>query len=364
MAKKREFNVFSLSFLDIMSCGFGAVILIFIIIHHSTEVTTQELSIELMAEVKKLEVEVTEGAERMVQLKTTIRETDDEIVTTEGVVMQIIRETKELEALIAATADSGTSTREDIELLKQDLLALQREAASLEGSVGGDEQTGTSLRSFVGEGDRQYLTGLNVGGEHILILVDASTSMLHQTIVNAVRLSFMADAEKIKAEKWQRAIRTVEWIMANLPHESKFQIMTFNESSHPMAKGGESIWQDSIDRSATDEALANLKTFVPNGGTSLHHPFAALRAMETRPDNIFLIVDSLPTRDFSEPKRSAIRSDDRVRLFASALNELPQDIPVNVILFPMEGDPLATPYFWMLAQTSGGSFLTPSKDWP
>jgi hypothetical protein len=33
--KKRDFTTFNLSFLDIMSCGFGAVILVFLIMNHS-----------------------------------------------------------------------------------------------------------------------------------------------------------------------------------------------------------------------------------------------------------------------------------------------------------------------------------------
>ena len=36
--KKRAFTTFNLSFLDIMSCGFGAVVLVFLIIDHSMEV--------------------------------------------------------------------------------------------------------------------------------------------------------------------------------------------------------------------------------------------------------------------------------------------------------------------------------------
>ena len=39
MARRRATNVFSLTFLDIMSCGFGAVILIYIVINHGTETT-------------------------------------------------------------------------------------------------------------------------------------------------------------------------------------------------------------------------------------------------------------------------------------------------------------------------------------
>ncbi|MEX1237207.1 MAG: hypothetical protein WD994_02950, partial [Pseudomonadales bacterium] len=233
MAKRREFSVFSLSFLDIMSCGFGAVILIYILINHATEVTSSEINAELMAEVKKLEEEITEGTNRLVQIRNTIKQTEDEIVTTASMAKNISQKIRDLQSRIVALSESGASQSKEIEELKQELKRIQAEAASLEGSVAGDEETGTSLRSFVGEGDRQYITGLNVGGRHILVLLDGSASMLHETIVNAVRLSNMADDTKIHAEKWRRAVRTVEWVMANLPSESKFQLLTFNTSVHP-----------------------------------------------------------------------------------------------------------------------------------
>jgi hypothetical protein len=46
------------------------------------------------------------------------------------------------------------------------------------------------------------------------------------------------------------------------------------------------------------------------------------------------------------------------------VRELPSGIPVNIMLFPMEGDFDAPISFWSLALTSGGSFLTVSRDWP
>ncbi|MDZ7684910.1 MAG: vWA domain-containing protein [Gammaproteobacteria bacterium] len=203
-----------------------------------------------------------------------------------------------------------------------------------------------------------------MGGEHVLILMDASASMLHRTIVNAIRFSNMDKASKLQSEKWQRAIRTVEWIMANLPPESQFQLMTFNTDVTTVLTPESGDWLASIEREQSDEVLARLKDVEPGGGTSLHFPFAAISRMDPMPDNIFLIVDSLPTIGDEPPKRSAIPSRQRVDLFLSALEELPQSIPVNVILFLMEGDRMATPHFWILAQMTGGSFLTPSEDWP
>ena len=78
--------------------------------------------------------------------------------------------------------------------------------------------------------------------------------------------------------------------------------------------------------------------------------------MEPQPDNIFLIIDSLPTMGIEPPRKSTIDNRGRVELFTSALNLLPNDSPVNVILFPMEGDPMAAPSYWRLARLPGAHF--------
>ena len=59
--KRRAGDVFSMSFLDCMSCGFGAVILFFMIINSHVNATTENQNAELMAETNRLEIEVLEG---------------------------------------------------------------------------------------------------------------------------------------------------------------------------------------------------------------------------------------------------------------------------------------------------------------
>jgi hypothetical protein len=39
-------------------------------------------------------------------------------------------------------------------------------------------------------------------------------------------------------------------------------------------------------------------------------------------------------------------------------------VPINTILFAMEGDPAAAPGYWLLAIRTGGSMLAPAEDWP
>ena len=53
-----------------------------------------------------------------------------------------------------------------------------------------------------------------------------------------------------------------------------------------------------------------------------------------------------------------------MKLFEEAVKQIRSRVPINVILFPMEGDPMAPAAFWKLALGTGGSYLSPSKDWP
>ena len=67
--RKRGFTTFNLSFLDIMSCGFGAVVLVFLIIDHSIEVQSETRNADLLAEVSLLEEDVSEGRAGLVRLR-------------------------------------------------------------------------------------------------------------------------------------------------------------------------------------------------------------------------------------------------------------------------------------------------------
>src|SRR6056297_1290420 len=98
--RKRSFTAFNLSFLDIMSCGFGAVVLVFLIIDHSIEVESRELNVDLLSEVSLLEEDIREGQENLVALRNSLNETDLAIVETEGRATRVSEEIEEYEALI------------------------------------------------------------------------------------------------------------------------------------------------------------------------------------------------------------------------------------------------------------------------
>jgi hypothetical protein len=103
---------------------------------------------------------------------------------------------------------------------------------------------------------------------------------------------------------------------------------------------------------------------TPSGGTSLENAFIALQKLSPLPDNIFLITDGLPTQGTTPPRGSKVSGRERQRLYAQAIRQLPTKVPVNIILAPMEGDPMAVSELWQLAQATRGSLLSPSRDWP
>jgi len=360
--QKRSFTTFNLSFLDIMSCGFGAVVLVFLIIDHSIEVESKELNRDLLSEVTLLEEDITEGEEGLVKLRNTLSETDLQMVQAQGRATRILEEKDEYEALIEALRREGYTEQADIETLKAEIQSLEEEVKKLRESAEAD--SGRSARTFIGEGNRQYLTGLNLGGRNIAILLDVSSSMLSNELVNIIRLRNMGEEVQREAAKWTRALNTVDWLTAQLPVNSKYQVITFNTEAGPALENTAGKWLEVADRSQLEKVSSALRKITPSGGTSLEDAFLSLQKFTPTPDNIFLITDGLPTQGSRGPKGTKISGRDRQKLFREAAKQLPKGVPVNVILAPLEGDPMAASEFWQLAQASAGSFLSPSRDWP
>jgi polyhydroxyalkanoate synthesis regulator phasin len=361
-AKNRQVSPLSLAFLDVMFCGFGAVILLFLILDHATTVAAVRVDPSIAAEVSLLEEEVLEGEINLERLRNTVADVSLEVVTAEGLAMEIQEQLQTFLEELAALENSSTATVESIEKLRADVRALEEELLRLQASA--LDQEGNSVRQFLGDGSRQYLTGLFLGGQRILVLVDSSTSMLDETLVNIIRTRNMNEERKLAAPKWQRVIRTVDWVSTQLPITSRYQLWHFNQTTESLLDAELDSWQEVAERDGLNAGIDRLKALVPNNGTDLQQVFRAIAAMDERPDNIFLITDGLPTLGERGSRTGLVTPKDRLDRFEDALDALPDNIPVNIVLLPLEGDPSASAAYWQLAQISRGSFITPSKDWP
>lgn len=360
---KRQTTVFSLSFLDIMSCGFGAVILFFVIIDHETETRQDNMTADLNGEVMMLDTEVKLEELNKVQLRNSLEEIEQALAEAEGRSERLIDEVETEREELSAQEEEALARREHFNRLVADIKRLEDEINKAESNA---DESGDDQRPFYGEGDRQYLTGLRVGGDHVLILLDASASMLDSSIVNILRRRNLPDDQKVRSEKWQRALLTVDWLTTQIPENTKFQIIVFNVDAESLFPGTEGEWLDIGEggRRLT-EASAKLREVIPQGGTRLHAPFAELNGMSPLPDNVYLITDSLPTQGARiATQRDNVTARQRERFFDDAISQLPVGVPMNIITFPMEGDPSAPSLLWKLAMATSGSFLAPSEDWP
>ena len=361
-AERRKVNPLSLAFLDVMFCGFGAVILIFIILDHTSTASVTETAPELAAEINLLREEVRVGEEGLVQIRNTLSDVSFEVVQAQGLAREIQEQIDTFLQELAALENSSMATEEDVARLRSEVESLEEELMRLQASA--FEQEGNNVRQFIGNGNRQYLSGLFLGGQRILLLVDSSASMLDDTLVNIIRTRLRSDELKKAAPKWQRTIKTVDWISTQLPITSRYQLYTFSEQPVVAIAGTEGSWLEVADRDQLNEAVENVVNTVPGGGTNMEQVFRLVANMNPRPDNIFLITDGLPTTSDRGSRDPLIAPPDRMELFEEALEELPQGIPVNVILMPLEGDPSGSAAYWQLAQISRGAYVSPSRDWP
>jgi len=360
---RRKTEVFGLSFLDCICCGFGATILIYMVLNSGAKDRSDKELAPLKSETDRLEQQVLEGQANLVELRNTFELIRQQRATAQGLSTRLVDVVHQSREELATFEKDTIAQREHLNKLQADLRSLEEGAKRLSGGIKSREVPGDKVRSFVGDGDRQYLTGLKVGGKRILFLVDASASMLADTIVNAVRRRYLPEADRVRADKWRKAVRAVDWLSAQVPRDAQFQIYVFNTKARPILAGTDGTWLGTRD-GKLDQAVANLRGTAPEGGTSLQAAFAAAAAMSPPPDNILLLTDGLPTQGLTAPSGRTVSGKERLRIFDRALRALPPGIPVNILLYPMEGDPMAAPAFWKLAIATRGSFLTPSKDWP
>lgn len=359
--RKRQLSVFLLSFLDIMAGGFGAVVLIFLIIDHNTMEVIESANRDQLAEIRLLdwqqedeEQNVASLREIVGQLKLQIADAREKIENIQQEVDEKSEEVEEVERQALDQSETEKELQSEIDTTKDELDEIKQKL---------DDRRPDTIE-IAGTGDRQYLTGLFLGGNRILIAVDMSASMLHNTIVNVTILRLKDKEAQLNSKKWIRAIDTVEWFVAKAPLTSQLQIATFNKEAKLIIGDGD--WHDATDAQALQDAIKFLRETPPAHGTDLKGLFELIAQMKPIPENVFLITDGLPTTDDSNAskRRTTIDGRERFDLFHRALRELPAGITVNSILFPFEGDPWAAGSYWALSHNTGGTFMTPSRDWP
>ena len=348
--KRRETEVFSLAFLDCICCGFGAVILVFI------------LTISQKQSVDKADVDALAERARQMASQITISQQD------------LDRLAKVLAAAQLELQDVNAKNNLDqlklSERQRELLLMLQQTGAmkdALNTLLGEKKNLPTEDHAPIpipNVDRRQYLTGVRLNGDFIVFVVRLSGSMLGNTIDDAASRLEDTDEKKREAPKWQRVLHSLEWMISSLGPNTHFQVIFFNEDVMPIIPERAEEWFSTTDKKTLGQIVKRLHEVVPKGGANLERAFASVRYLPRLPDSIVLMTDGLPTRSETIPMDGDVGEEQRIRFFELAVKQLPPRIPVSTIMFPMNGDPVGPAQFWMLANQSRGAFVSPSKDWP
>jgi hypothetical protein len=362
--KRRAFEVFTLSFLDCICCGFGAVVLFYTIVQ--AQAGAQEILRidQLTGEVRKLEEEVKEGMRNLVQLRNTLEKTDDDAASAQSRALRVQQELKQRREQASEYDNESLARREHINKLMADIKSLDEGVKRLQGGSLDKAPAGDRRVAFRGRGKRLYISALQVKGKRVMVLLDTSASMMEDDVVKVIRLRNQAEAARKAAPKWRRAIDMVQWLTAQLPDNSQFQVYGFNTKTKAVIGDTHGKWLDSNDPRVISNVMTATRNVVPGEGTSLINALLTIRTMNPQPDQIILVTDGLPTQGSVPPARKFINVREREKLFDDAAKTLNKDMPIDVVLLPMKGDILAAHAFWRLARRTGGTYVVPSRDWP
>jgi hypothetical protein len=350
--KRRDTEVFSLSFLDCICCGFGAVLLIFL------------LTIAKKTDVDKADVEAARDRLRRVETQITLNQQELDRLAQILAAAQL-----ELQAINAKTTESQVTLsdrRRELLLMLQQTGALKDALHALLGEKKALPTEEVAPPIPIPNVDRrQYLTGVKLHGDFVVFLVRTSGSMLDETIDAAAARLDDPDDKKREAPKWQRTVQALEWMLASLEPETHFQILLFAEETNSIIPTRGDEWFSTKDRATMTEVVKRLHEIVPKGGANLERAFTSVRFLPRLPDSIVLLTDGLPTLSDSLPMEGPVDEGHRIRFFEIAAKQLPPRIPVSTILFPtLTGDPGAPGLYWELANATRGALVSPSKSWP
>lgn len=349
-SRRRETEVFSLAFLDCICCGFGAVLLIFVI----------TVSQQKSRDTESLE----QVEERVRQLAATVTASQAEVAQLEQMLAASQSALDQLKTQQTGEQVNLTSRQKELLLLLQQTGALKDALDNLLGKKKALPTEDVQPLPIPNEDRRQYLTGVKFEGTHVLFLVRVSGSMLGDTIDDAVALLDQPEFKRRESPKWQRVVKSLEWMIANLGPEANFQILLFNDETTPLLPAKGDAWIARTDRQGLQDVLTKLHTLVPGGSANLERAFTHVRFMQTLPDSIILLTDGLPTTSDTSPNNGDTDDAARIQYLRHAIRQLPTHIPVSTILFPLDGDPGTAGLYWLLAIETHGALVSPSASWP
>ena len=156
--------------------------------------------------------------------------------------------------------------------------------------------------------DPRYLADLQLTGPHIAIILESSGSMLGEDAASA---SAQLQKSPNNSSKWQRAKSIVGTLIASMPEQQKFALLSMQAETTLLSAQSTSSYNESDDGETIVKILKMIDTIEPQGGANLSC-YAGSTSMNPTPSSVLLITDGLP-RHLRRP--IATQRINRVTLF-------------------------------------------------
>src|SRR5690606_91316 len=114
---------------------------------------------------------------------------------------------------------------------------------------------------------------------------------------------------------WRQTVDTVDWLTTQIEPGTNVQIIAFTDRAWSLVEGTDGQWLPVTDGGNLEAAVSTLRGMTPKGPSSLHAAFSALRELDPRPDNVYLITDGLPTVGEVIPTRPGVTGRERLGHF-------------------------------------------------
>jgi hypothetical protein len=321
--------------MDCICCGFGAVLLLFILTAKKQIILSSEAANQSQEAAETLKAAIEERQAEQKALEKEIEALDPQPDSTATSLAQLAAEQERL--------------AKEVEDQAQALKALETEAQPAKAAASIDRPSA----------DQSYLSGLRLRGPRAVILLESSGSMLAENASTAVAI--MQQGSWQKAEKWLRAKQALKAVLAAIPKGTKVAVFQMAESTSPLSGSPNDPYIDPYDNAALISLLDRLENLEARGGADLAKGMRTIASLKERASSLLLIGDGLPTAP--APSGRGLSEPERVNLFNQAMATRP-NYPFNAILFPFEGDPSAAGLFWHLIGRTNGITLIPDNDWP
>ena len=166
-SKRRDIEVFNLSFLDVISCGFGAIILLLILLLALEPKTVRRITSDLRADIAQLQ-----GARE--SLLGESRKVRQEVAEIEQTVSEKRAELARLKAQLASAqarrAAAQAEAKEQQSIEDQNEVVLQKLSAEMARLL--------AQETYDPPDDNALIGGIPVDSEYIIFIIDTSGSML------------------------------------------------------------------------------------------------------------------------------------------------------------------------------------------